>query len=118
MDFFTTVAETPAPTDLPEEVRGAPIGEILRRIRPLSDEQIQQILQHQRDHGTRFGEAAVALDLATGDEVLDWRDADRLYAGARKTIVQGGDHGLSDFDRHLPAILDFCGIDVSRPAAG
>ncbi|WP_028310700.1 polysaccharide biosynthesis tyrosine autokinase [Derxia gummosa] len=70
MDFFTTVAETPAPTDLPEEVRGAPIGEILRRIRPLSDEQIQQILQHQRDHGTRFGEAAVALDLATGDEVL------------------------------------------------
>ncbi|WP_051378210.1 YqiA/YcfP family alpha/beta fold hydrolase [Derxia gummosa] len=58
------------------------------------------------------------LIAATGDEVLDWRDADRLYAGARKTIVQGGDHGLSDFDRHLPAILDFCGIDAGRPAAG
>ncbi|WP_235839893.1 YqiA/YcfP family alpha/beta fold hydrolase [Derxia lacustris] len=50
------------------------------------------------------------LIAATGDEVLDWREADAFYAGARKTIVQGSDHGLSDFEDHLPAILDFCGI--------
>ncbi|WP_085315220.1 polysaccharide biosynthesis tyrosine autokinase [Derxia lacustris] len=70
MDFFATVAETPPLADLVEEARGAPIGQILRRVRPLSDDQVEQILRHQRDHGTRFGESAVALDFATGDEVL------------------------------------------------
>jgi len=70
MDFFTTVAETIRCNEIVEEARGQPIGQILRRLRSLTDEQIEQILQHQREHGTRFGEAAVALDLATGDEVL------------------------------------------------
>jgi len=56
------------------------------------------------------------LIAATGDEVLDWRESAARYAGARQTIVQGSDHGLSDFAEHLPAILDFCGIDGARPA--
>ncbi len=46
------------------------IGDFLRRVRNLSDTQIEQILQHQRKRGIRFGEAAVALKLATPDEVL------------------------------------------------
>ncbi|WP_295643952.1 polysaccharide biosynthesis tyrosine autokinase [uncultured Methylibium sp.] len=46
------------------------IGDFLRRARSLSDGQIEQILQHQRKRGIRFGEAAVALKLATPDEVL------------------------------------------------
>lgn len=46
------------------------IGDFLRRARQLSDGQIEQILQHQRKRGIRFGEAAVALKLATPDEVL------------------------------------------------
>lgn len=46
------------------------IGDFLRRARSLSDEQVEQILQHQRKRGIRFGEAAVALKLATPDEVL------------------------------------------------
>lgn len=46
------------------------IGDFLRRVRQLSDGQIEQILQHQRKRGIRFGEAAVALKLATPDEVL------------------------------------------------
>lgn len=46
------------------------IGDFLRRARQLSDGQVEQILQHQRKRGIRFGEAAVALKLATPDEVL------------------------------------------------
>jgi len=47
-----------------------PIGAILRTQRGLSDEQVEQILLYQREHGVRFGEAAVALRLASQDDVL------------------------------------------------
>lgn len=46
------------------------IGDFLRRARKLSDAQIEQIVEHQRKRRIRFGEAAVALKLATPDEVL------------------------------------------------
>jgi predicted esterase YcpF (UPF0227 family) len=45
--------------------------------------------------------------IAKGDEVLDWREMAARYAGARRLLLEGGDHALSDFDAHLPAILDF-----------
>jgi predicted esterase YcpF (UPF0227 family)/predicted GNAT family N-acyltransferase len=44
---------------------------------------------------------------ATGDEVLDWREMRARYAGSRQRIIQGSDHGLSDFERWLPEVLDF-----------
>ena len=47
------------------------------------------------------------LVAATGDEVLDWREMRDRYAGCRQRIVQGSDHGLSDFARWLPEVLDF-----------
>ncbi len=48
--------------------------------------------------------------IAKGDEVLDWREMQARYAGAHIRLLQGGDHALSDFDAHLPAILDFLGL--------
>lgn len=48
--------------------------------------------------------------IAKGDEVLDWREMAARYAGARVRLREGGDHALSDFDAHLPAILDFLGL--------
>jgi len=47
------------------------------------------------------------LVAATGDEVLDWREMRERYAGCRQRIVQGSDHGLSDFAQWLPEVLDF-----------
>jgi len=47
------------------------------------------------------------LVAATGDEVLDWREMRDRYPGCRQRIVQGSDHGLSDFDRWLPEVLEF-----------
>ncbi|MDX3904931.1 MAG: YqiA/YcfP family alpha/beta fold hydrolase [Pigmentiphaga sp.] len=44
---------------------------------------------------------------ATGDEVLDWREMRDHYPGARQHIIEGGDHGISDFGRYLPEVLDF-----------
>ena len=48
------------------------------------------------------------LVAATGDEVLDWRDMAAHYAAARQLIVQGSDHGLSDFASQMDAVLAFC----------
>ena len=45
--------------------------------------------------------------IAKGDEVLDWREMAARHAGARIRLLEGGDHALSDFDTHLPAILEF-----------
>ena len=47
------------------------------------------------------------LVAATGDEVLDWREMRDRYAGCRQRIVQGSDHGLSDFSEWMPEVLEF-----------
>ena len=48
--------------------------------------------------------------IAKGDEVLDWREMTMRYAGAQQCLLEGGDHALSDFDLHLPRILDFLAL--------
>jgi predicted esterase YcpF (UPF0227 family) len=48
--------------------------------------------------------------IAKGDEVLDWREMAAFCAGARIKLLEGGDHGLSDFDRHLGEVLAFLGV--------
>jgi uncharacterized protein len=45
--------------------------------------------------------------VAKGDEVLDWREMAARYAGADIELLKGGDHALSDFDKHLPAVMRF-----------
>ena len=46
------------------------IGHILAEANSLSAEQVERILAYQKSHGTKFGEAAVALGLAKGEDVL------------------------------------------------
>jgi len=48
--------------------------------------------------------------IAKGDEVLSWREMSERYAGARVRLLEGSDHALSDFDDHLPAVVDFLGL--------
>jgi len=50
------------------------------------------------------------LIAATGDEVLDWREMVAHYPGARQTVIDGSDHGLSDFDDYLDQVLAFGGV--------
>jgi len=38
--------------------------------------------------------------IAKGDEVLDWREMSARYPGSRVKLLEGGDHALSDFERH------------------
>jgi len=51
--------------------------------------------------------------IATGDEVLDWREMSERYRGAHLRIVEGSDHALSDFDEHLPHLMHFLDLAPS-----
>jgi uncharacterized protein len=47
------------------------------------------------------------LVAATADELLDWKEMVARYPGAAHHVIQGSDHGLSDFDQHWPMIKKF-----------
>jgi predicted esterase YcpF (UPF0227 family) len=50
--------------------------------------------------------------IATGDEVLDWREMRARYAQCRLRVVEGSDHALSDFEDHLPSICDHLALQT------
>ena len=54
---------------------------------------------------------------ATGDAVLDWREMVAFYPGARQRIIQGSDHGISNFADYLDEVLAFCDHPVGSPDA-
>jgi predicted esterase YcpF (UPF0227 family) len=58
----------------------------------------------------RVTPARYLLIVETGDEVLDYRRALARYAGCEQIVVQGGDHSLQSFERHLPRIVEFAGL--------
>ena len=55
--------------------------------------------------------------IAKGDELLDWREMRARYDGAPGLLLEGGDHALSDFERHLPHIMSFLQL-ASPPRSG
>jgi predicted esterase YcpF (UPF0227 family) len=45
-----------------------------------------------------------------GDEVLDYRQAVARYAGARQTVLAGGDHSFTRWADYLDRIVAFAGL--------
>ena len=43
--------------------------------------------------------------IAKGDEVLDWHEMHARYAATQVRLLEGGDHAISDFELHLPAVM-------------
>ncbi len=52
--------------------------------------------------------ARYLLLVETGDEVLDYREAVRRYAGCRQDVFAGGDHSFTRFPDLLPQLFEFC----------
>lgn len=50
------------------------------------------------------------LVAATGDELLDWREMVAAVPGARHIVIQGSDHGMSDFGDYVDEVLRFAGV--------
>jgi predicted esterase YcpF (UPF0227 family) len=71
-------------------------------------EYVQQ-LQDLTLTGLKHPERYLVL-IAKGDEVLNWREMHARYADTQLRLLEGGDHALSDFDLHLPAVMDFLSL--------
>jgi uncharacterized protein len=65
------------------------------------------LLEWEKLYVPRLRPGRYLLIVETGDEVLDYREAVKRYAGAQQVVVRGGDHSLQSFPQHLPRILEF-----------
>jgi chain length determinant protein tyrosine kinase EpsG len=74
------------------------IGDFLRESCSLSNEQVEKILQHQRERGMRFGEAAVELGLASSEDVL--------WALSQQFHYPYASDDAAPFDEELVAAID------------
>jgi len=48
--------------------------------------------------------------LQTGDEILDYREAELKYKNSQCIIEQGGDHAFAGFERYIAQIMQFSQI--------
>lgn len=48
--------------------------------------------------------------ICKGDEVLDWLEMQSRYAACPGLLLEGGDHAISDFATHMPAVLQHLGL--------
>lgn len=55
------------------------------------------------------------LLVESGDELLDYRQAVTRYAGARQTVLAGGDHSFTRWADYLDDIVRFAGETGSQP---
>ena len=46
----------------------------------------------------------------SGDELLDYRQAVSRYAGARQTVIEGGDHSFTHWDDYLDELIQYAGL--------
>lgn len=67
MNAATPGASVNAAADLHDR----PIGDLIRDARNLTAAEVEKVLSYQREHGVRFGEAAITLGLASPDDVLN-----------------------------------------------
>jgi uncharacterized protein len=48
------------------------------------------------------------LIAATGDEVLDYREMLAHYPGVKTRLIEGSDHGISEFADYVDEVIRFC----------
>ena len=70
-------------------------------------EHLQELLALRVDAITR--PERYYLLAATGDEVLDYREMVDACPGANIRIIEGSDHGISEFEDYVDDVLAFCG---------
>ena len=47
------------------------------------------------------------LIAAKGDELLDWKEMAAFYPDSKQLILEGSDHGISEYADHLPTVIEF-----------
>ena len=64
--------------------------------------QLQQLHRPQLQYPHRY-----LLLTQTGDEVLDYREGVDRYSDSQQVVIEGGEHGFSDFERYWPVMFEF-----------
>jgi len=80
--------------------------------------QAQKNLQEQTDipDATALDDPSHLLNMvAKGDEVLSWQEMVARYPTATLHLIEGSDHGLSDFEQHFPVVKNYLGLLNSEP---
>ena len=78
-----------------------------------SDEQVEVKAEHLGELQELFAGPVTRperylLVAATGDEVLDWQEMVARYPDSIHCVIEGSDHGLSDFANIIDDVIDFC----------
>lgn len=47
------------------------------------------------------------LMAAKGDELLDWHEMVEFYKGSEQLVLEGSDHGISEYSDYLPKVIRF-----------
>lgn len=50
--------------------------------------------------------------IAQGDEVLNWQEMQAHYPGVTGKVLPGSDHAVSDFDEHLPDVMQALDLPI------
>lgn len=87
-----------------DAVQNRTIGDFMRKVCQLTDQQVEQILRYQSEHGLRFGEAAIAMQLASRDDVL--------WALSQQFDYPYAPSGGASFDPELVAAVDPFGVQA------
>ncbi len=70
-----------------------------------TEQHVQDLEKYQVERYTNIKNFLVCLQ--TGDEVLDYTEAETKFAGAECIIDKGGDHAFSDIEKHFSKIKSF-----------
>jgi predicted esterase YcpF (UPF0227 family) len=66
-------------------------------VEQLKEQQVEEIT-----HAERY-----FLLAAKGDELLDWHEMVEHYPGAKHLIIEGSDHGISEYPLYLDQVVGF-----------
>jgi len=68
-------------------------------------EYVEQLKEQQVEHITK--PERYFLLAAKGDELLDWHEMVEHYPGAKHLIIEGSDHGITEYPQYLDQVVGF-----------
>ncbi|TYK67431.1 YqiA/YcfP family alpha/beta fold hydrolase [Colwellia echini] len=97
------------PYELLHDYLGEQVNPYTEEIYQVTEEHIQQLKMLEQNTPTIDSKQKnnYLVMLQTGDEVLNYRQAEEKYQYCRLIVQDGGDHSFVDFDHYLPMISLF-----------
>ena len=97
------------PYDLLDKYLGNNTNIYTGEVYELTDQHLSELLEI--DHPLLSKPKNYLLLVQTGDETLDYREAVRKFDASPCYIEIGGDHSFVNFEKMLPAIINFAGTE-------